>query len=240
MIPASDTGAEDRIRGYLGEVAAALPGPRRRRAQILDELSDGLHQAVVDGTVGGLPTAAAVTATIERFGPPATVARAFAVELSIASARHTLAWFVGTGPLVGIWWLLLLHPRPWTGGAIALLHAIPVLPVVAVALVAAAIAFATTGQLMRWLPEASPRHAATAVLAVAALAGSCDIAVTALYLSSGRPAGPLAVVAITASLARLGFSLATARDAVAMRSRTTKGMSLRDACDARPASDRAR
>jgi hypothetical protein len=31
--------------------------------------------------------------------------------------------FVVTGPLVGVWWLLLLHPHPWRAGVAALVAA---------------------------------------------------------------------------------------------------------------------
>ena len=58
------------------------------------------------------------------------VADAFAGELATAYARRTIALYVITGPLVGIWWLLLLRPDPWRAGLIALLAAIPVLPLI--------------------------------------------------------------------------------------------------------------
>ena len=38
------------------------------------------------------------------------VADAFEGELATAYARRTIALYVITGPLVGIWWLLLLQP----------------------------------------------------------------------------------------------------------------------------------
>lgn len=133
----STTGTAARIDAYLGETAARLHGPRRRRARILTELRDGLEQAVEDQIMAGLPAGDAVSAAIAGFGTPARVADAFAAELTIAYARQTLGWFVATGPLVGIWWLLLLRPAPWRGGLTTLVAAIPVIPLIAAGLAAA-------------------------------------------------------------------------------------------------------
>ena len=214
--PSTTTAAEARIRAYLDEVAAALHGPRRRRTRILTELRDGLAEAVTANTATGLPAEPAVRAAIAQFGTPGRVADAFAAELAIAYARHTLAWFVGTGPLVGVWWLLLLHPYPWEGGAAALVAAIPVIPLVAAALVTAISALATTGRLIRWLPETGPGRALAGVVTVAALAVISDVAIIGAYMGSDGPARTLAVVAIGASLIRIGLSLVTIRRAAAL------------------------
>lgn len=210
-------GTQARSDTYLREIAAHLHGPRRRRAQILAELSDGLDQAIADQNAAGLPIEDATTVAIARFGTPVAVADAFAAELTIAYARKVLAWFVVTGPLVGIWWLLLLHPAPWHGSLIALVTAIPVIPLVAAGLAAAATTFATTGRLIRWLPEASARRAASAVLAVAGLAIAGDLAIVGVYLASDSPAAPLGIVAIAASLTRVGVSLVIAHRAAALQ-----------------------
>ncbi|MEV4199645.1 permease prefix domain 1-containing protein [Micromonospora globbae] len=208
---------EARLNVYLADLATRLRGPRRRREQILAELRDGLDHAVTDHTTAGLPEGEAVTAAITQFGAPQAVAEAFAGELATAYARRTIAWYITTGPLVGIWWLLLLQPHPWRIGLIALLAAIPVIPVIIIAIGTAAGTFATTGRLMRWLPEASPRHALAATTTIAVLALAGDITVIAIYLRSSTPAHSLAVFAIAASLTRIAASLLTLRHAVAMR-----------------------
>jgi len=56
------------------------------------------------------------------------------------------------GPLVGLWWLLLLAPRPWPPGPGVLWAASPDLPLVGVAVAAAVVILASTGSLIRWLP----------------------------------------------------------------------------------------
>jgi len=211
--------AEPRLRAYLAAVAAGLPGPRRHRERILTELGDGLDQDAAGRVAAGLGPAAAVDAAIDAFGSPDVVAAAFAGELATASARRMLGWFVVTGPLVGVWWLLVLHPHPWRAGVVALVAAIPVIPVVGVALVTVAATFATTGRLMRWLPETGPRRALVAVVAVGVLVVGADVAVIAVYLGSGWPARPLGVVAVAASVIRSGCCLGAVRHAAALHRR---------------------
>jgi hypothetical protein len=213
------TVTEPRVRAYLEAVSAGLAGPRRHRQRILTELGDGLDQAAADRAADGLGPAEAVDAAIDAFGTPHVVADAFAGELATASARRMLGWFVATGPLVGVWWLLLLHPHPWQAGVVALLAAIPVVPLVAVALATAAGTFATTGRLMRWLPETGPRRALAAVVAVGVLVIGGDAAIIAGYLGSGLPAGALAVVAVTASVIRSGCSVGAVGHAATLRRR---------------------
>jgi hypothetical protein len=211
--------AEPQARAYLAAVAAGLPGPRRRRRRILAELGDGLDEAAAVHATTGLGPREAMRAAIDGFGTPVAVADAFAGELATASARRTLGWFVVTGPLVGVWWLLLLHPHPWRAGVAALLAAIPVVPLVAVALATAAGTFATTGRLVRWLPEAGPRQALAAATAVGVLVVGADVSLVALYLGPGPTVRPLAIVAVAASVARIGCGLLAVRCVTTRRRR---------------------
>jgi hypothetical protein len=227
-------GTQARTDVYLREIAKHLHGPRRRRAQILAELSDGLDQAIADQNAAGLPIKDATSAAITRFGAPMAVADAFAAELTIAYARQVLAWFVVTGPLVGIWWLLLLHPAPWHGSMIALVAAIPVVPLIAAGIAAAATTFATTGRLIRWLPEAGARRAAAAALGVAGLTIAGDVTIVGVYLGSDPLATPLGIVAVVASLTRIGVSLVTVRCAAGFRRRAAVPARSPVARDARP------
>lgn len=205
------------LDAYCRDLAARLRGPRRRREQILAELRDGLDHGVSDRIANGLPDAEAAQAAIAAFGTPDVVADAFAGELATAYARRTVALFVLTGPLVGIWWLRLLQPHPWQAGLVAIILAIPVLPLIPIAIATAATALATTGRLMRWLPESGPRQALTATIAVAALVLLADLTVLAVYAGSNMPAQPLAALAVTASLLRITCSITTLRHAIAIR-----------------------
>ncbi|WP_426513050.1 permease prefix domain 1-containing protein [Dactylosporangium sp. McL0621] len=213
--------AEARLTTYLAEIAAGLRGPRRRRAGILDELRDGLEQAIAEDTAAGLPPDRAVTAGIEQFGSPTAIADAFAPELATGYARHALAWFIATGPLVGISWLLLLQPHAWRTGPAGLLAAIPVIPLVAVAVVAAVATLAATGRLIRWIPEAGPRQAVAATMAVAALAVTGDTAVIGVWAWSATAVPLLAVVAVAASLIRIACSGITVRHTTAIHRHLT-------------------
>jgi hypothetical protein len=212
---------DDALAAYVADLGARLRGPRRRRTAILTELTDGLHQAAqVHRAAGQTPERAAATA-IARFGTPQAVADAFAGELATAYARRTIIGFIATGPLVGIWWLLLLHPSPWRYGFVALLAALPVLPLIALAILTAGGTVATTGRLMRWLPETGPHRALGAVMAIAALCLIGDLTVITRLLASGAPIRPLAVLAIAASLTRIACSVIAVIHATGMRNRAS-------------------
>jgi len=208
---------KDPLAAYLSDLAAQLRGPRRRREAILTELRDGLEQATKDRTAIGLPPDQAAAAAISQFGSPYAVAGAFAGELATAYARRTIAWFIATGPLVGICWLLLLHPSPWRTGLIAFVAAIPVIPLIIAAIATAGGTLATTGRLMRWLPETGPRRALTATIAVATLCMIIDLTMISMIMVTGAPTRPLMIIAFAASLTRIACSIMTVRHASLLR-----------------------
>src|SRR5262249_33700890 len=217
----ASTHAPARVDAYLGELAHLLRGPRRHRARILAELRDGLDHAIADHTTHGRTEHQAAESAIDHFGTPQAVADAFSGELATAYARHTIAWYITAGPLVGIWWLLLLQPHPWRTGLLALLAAIPVIPLITIAIATAAGTFATTGRLIRWLPEASPDRALTATIAIAGLALVGDLTVITLYLRSAVPVEPLAILATGASLIRIAGSMITLHHPTMLRRSNT-------------------
>ena len=205
------------LAAYLSDLTARLRGPRRRREAILTELGDGLAHATEDHIAAGLPPERAAMAAIAQFGTPRSVADAFGGELGTAYARRTIALFIATGPLVGIWWLLLLHPSPWRTGLIALVAAIPVIPLIVIAVTTAGATLASTGRLMRWLPETSPHRALAASTAIAGLCLIGDLTMITIYVLSGMPVRPLAAIAVAASLTRIAASITTMRHATQMR-----------------------
>ena len=209
--------SEGELATYLSDLAVELHGPRRRREAILTELRDGLEQATQDRIAIGLAPDRAAAAAITQFGSPCAVADAFAGELTTAYARRTIACFIATGPLVGIWWLLLLHPSPWRTGLIVLLAAIPVIPLIIAAIATAGGTLATTGRLMRWLPETGPRRALAATIAIAMLCLIIDLTMITMIMVYGAPTRPLMIIASAASLTRIAFSLTTVRHANLMR-----------------------
>jgi HAAS len=216
---ATNTGTrpKDALAAYLSDLAAQLHRPRRRREAILAELRDGLEQATADRIASGLAPDQAAAAAIMQFGSPCAVADAFAGELTTAYARRTIACFIATGPLVGIWWLLLLYPSPWHTGLIAFVAAIPVIPLIIAAIATAGGTLATTGRLMRWLPETCPRRALAAIIAIAMLCMIIDLTMITMIMVAGGPTGLLMIIACAASLTRIVCSTATVRQANLMR-----------------------
>jgi hypothetical protein len=202
------------LAAYLAAVAARLRGPRRRREAILAELYDGLDQAAHDRRASGLRPGHAAAAAIARFGTPELVADGFAGELAISYARRAIGWFLATGPLVGAWWLMLLNPEPWRTGVAGLVTAIPVVPLIAVAIVMAGGTVVTTGGLMRWVPETGPHRALVAASAIALLCIIGDATMITVFLVHGGmhggvhggPAGLLGAAAVTASVTRIAAS----------------------------------
>jgi hypothetical protein len=145
------------------------------------------------------------------------VADAFSGELATAYSRRAIAAYIVTGPLVGIWWLLLLRPDPWPSGLIALLAAIPVLPLIAIAVIAAVATLASTGRLMRWLPEASVSRALAATITIATLCLVGDLTMIGLLTASKSPASSLALVAVRASAMRVACGVTVIPRAVRMQ-----------------------
>lgn len=203
----ANTDAQARVAAYLNELSGLLHGPRRRRGRILTELRDGLDQSIAHHAAHGRTPDQVAEAAIDELGTPQVIAAAFAGELLTAYARRTIAWYIATGPLVGIWWLLLLQPHPWRVGVFGVLAAIPVLPLIAMAVAAAAGTLAATGRLIRWLPEASPARATSSALLIAALSAIADLAMIGFYSQSDASLGLPAILAIGCSAARTGCSV---------------------------------
>nr|WP_221382042.1 permease prefix domain 1-containing protein [Actinoplanes polyasparticus] len=210
------TGSRTPVATYLDDLGTKLPGPRRHRSQILVELRDGLDVATDAHLAAGMTTERAQAAAVAQFGSPQEVADAFAGELTTTYARRVVATYIATGPLVGIWWLLLLHPNPWQTGPIAIIAAIPVLPLIAIAIVVAGGTLATTGRLMRWLPETSPRGAAAATMAVAGVSVAADLTMIGLVTVSATTSALLAIVAVATSVTRIACSTAVLHQATRM------------------------
>jgi hypothetical protein len=204
------------LDAYLSDFAAALHGPRRRCRALVSEIGDGLRESIAQHRGRGLNVVQARQAAIAEFGPPARLAAGFADELTIADARRTVAALLIPGPLVGIWWLLLLAPATWWQQPSMLWAAIPVLPIVGVAALAGLAVLATTGQLSRWLPETAPDRALTLVARLSMACISIDLAmllVLAARTLTDHPPWPpaLAATAVGASLLRLTWSIHTTR-----------------------------
>lgn len=198
------------VERYLTELATHLLGPRRARTAILAETRDGIHEAIQRQlTHGQRPDPAAELAIIE-FGPPVTVAASFADELATIQARHTIRALLLTGPLVGLCWLFLLAHPPWPVEPLALWAAIPILPIVGVAVTVGLIVLVSTGSMTRYLPEPPPSLSLLGAAAISVVCLTADLtmlAVLAAHLAHhDRLALPLAGIAAILSLIRLAVA----------------------------------
>ncbi len=199
--------AEPAIAAYLDAVGQCLVGPHAPRRAILDELCDGLHEAAATHHCRGVPVAEAVAAALREFGSPAALAAGFAGELAVIRARRTTLAYLATGPLIGLSWLSVVVPnRWWVRDPITLLHAIPVLPLIAVAAVAGILVLAVTGPIGSRLRQPG-RHGLACALVIIAAASFSDVIMLATAAHFVQPATQtVAAMAITASTARLTAS----------------------------------
>lgn len=202
--------SNDRILDqYVVLLGSHLHGSARDRGRVLDEIRNELEEATDNYTSRELSAPAAARAAVNDLGSPAAVAAAFAGELATRLARRTLWTLLLTGPLVGIWWFLLLAPVPWNPQPRLLIAAIPVLPLIAAAIGTAIVAIATTGSLIRWLPEAAPKRALSAAVAVAIACLLGDLTMLSILAYRGATGSTesftlaLVIMAIAASAIRL-------------------------------------
>jgi hypothetical protein len=186
-MPGRDLNSAATMDAYLAEVAARLPGPRRFRARVLDELRDGLCEAAVAHRAASGD--AAIRAAIADFGPPARLAAAFIEDAATAQARYTVIGYAVTGPLVGVWWLLTLAPPThWNPDldVAALVAALPALPLIAVAGLAIGLTLAATGWMSRRFP-ASTRRAIELSMVTGIACALADLTMLGT-LAAGSPA----------------------------------------------------
>jgi hypothetical protein len=194
---------------YIESLRRRLTGPARARARILEEIRGELDESTEANLARHLPPETAAQAAVDDLGTADNVAAGFAGELGILRARRVLWALLLTGPLVGIWWFLLLTPSPLTPRLGMVLAAIPVLPLIAAAVGIGIVVIATTGSLIRWLPEAAPKRALAAAIAVALVSILGDLSVLTILVvrvatgSAGSFPIALVIVAVLASAIRL-------------------------------------
>jgi len=92
---------------YLTSLGKALPGPRRKKADLLAEARDHLTDATEAFEADGLDRTAAERAAVADFGELSDVVPAYREELSVAHSRNTAALLLG---------VMLLQPLIWQPG----------------------------------------------------------------------------------------------------------------------------
>jgi hypothetical protein len=224
------------IESYLAQVAAALPGPARARADIVAELRSGLLDATDAHHHAGLAPPADAQAAIDEFGHPAQIAAAFRPGIAATQARHVAITLLATGPLIGLAWAAAARashigardapPWHWAHMPPATPIAFPLIVAVLVITVwTALITLAATGRLTRWLPH-RPRLAPTTAAIAGFGAATVDMAILALLASqlatapAKLAAAPIALAA-TASTTRLILARHAGRRCLASRSALT-------------------
>ncbi|KRE21737.1 permease prefix domain 1-containing protein [Agromyces sp. Soil535] len=241
---ARGVGSNEIIDAYLADLGARLHGPAHARRAVLEEIRTDLVDSVEQFTRQGMPEADAARVAVSDLGSAAVVADAFAGELAIVHARRMLRILLITGPVVGVWWFILLAPDQWASYPGMLIAAIPALPIVAAAVATAIVVFATTGSLIRWVPEATPFRTVilAALVGLACIVGDLTVLSALLIRAVTGSAATLplgiAVVAVLASAIRLPLAawatVSTVRIAGRLRRARPAGGRIGDRISDRP------
>lgn len=88
------------ITNVVGQLAAALHGPRRSRAGLLAEIRDGLEDAAAAHRSRGLSEQAAEARAVAEFGPVSDLAPLYQAELTATQARGTAALLAVSFPML--------------------------------------------------------------------------------------------------------------------------------------------
>jgi hypothetical protein len=204
------------VERYLVALRQQLHGSSRARAAVIEEIHGGLDDAISATASHEVSARAAAEKAIIQLGTPREVAAAFAGELAIRQARKILWLLLLTGPLVGIWWFLLLAAPFRDIQPASVLAAIPALPVVAAAVALIVVILMTTGTLIRWLPESRPSLAVLAATIVGLVIVAVDSTMLAILATriltggAGTLSPTIAIIAAITSIVRLPFAAVAA------------------------------
>ncbi|MFF3765648.1 permease prefix domain 1-containing protein [Streptomyces sp. NPDC001922] len=157
----------DPIDDYVGTLTAALHGPVRAKARMIEEIRGGLVDTAAAHQGDEVPYARAAREAVREFGPADELVPSCQRELTIVQARHTARVVALAAPfLIACWYLARTagHAQAWEWFRTAQLLAVHLAGVATVAALLAAVALAATGHLARRLPtpQALPRAVAWA------------------------------------------------------------------------------
>ncbi|SNT65989.1 hypothetical protein SAMN05421812_13029 [Asanoa hainanensis] len=176
------------IDSYVRELDRRLHGPRRRKADLIVEVRDGLRDAA-DAVLADSPEvgpAEAERQAVEEFGPVPALAPEFQTELAVAQAWRTAWVFAIALPLV-----MAVTTLMWRGGGTSIEPGPAYLDVARATdlfLVAASVSFAVALLALRLLA----RRATSPVALVRAVGGAALVTVLAMmgsgvFLTMGAP-----------------------------------------------------
>jgi hypothetical protein len=100
------------IERYITDVSARLPGPRRWRAAVLDEIRDSLLEGMDAHYRATADPAAAALHAVAEHGAADQVASAYAPEVAVAWGRRAGLLSLGIVPAMAIVWNLALRAGP--------------------------------------------------------------------------------------------------------------------------------
>ncbi|MEV4946482.1 permease prefix domain 1-containing protein [Streptomyces sp. NPDC053755] len=198
------------VDAYVAALAAALHGPARAKARLLEEMRDGLEETVAAHGRAGVPPEEAARQAVREFGSPAQLVPSCQRELTMAQARHTARAALLVAPfLIACWY------AAWTADAdgasflprSAQLVAVHLAGLAIVAALPAAAALAVTGTLARRLP--TPDALPTAVgWTVTTVSVAMAVAVLALAAASVLAANwpVLAFAGVLAAVSHAGLA----------------------------------
>ncbi len=179
-------GHADPVEHYVATLVAALHGPARVKARMVEEIRDGLVDTVAAHSREGVPYQHAAHEAVREFGPADELVPSCQRELTIVQARHTARAMALTAPLLLACWALT-----WTAGhdqhglpLAARLLAVHLAGVATITALLAAATLAATGTLARWLRTP---HQLPMVVAWSGTAAGASMGIAALALAATSP-----------------------------------------------------
>ncbi|MEU1017590.1 permease prefix domain 1-containing protein [Streptomyces sp. NPDC005898] len=172
------------LQAYVAELTAALHGPAKAKARLVEEMRDGLTDTAAAYADAGLSEEEAAHRALREFGTVAELLPGCQRELTVAQARHTARAVTLAAPfLAGCWYLARTagHGLAWQLPRTAQLLAVHLAVVATLAALLAAAALAATGSLARRLP--TPRRLPL-VVAWAGTTASAAMAAATLALTA--------------------------------------------------------
>jgi hypothetical protein len=196
----------DPIEDYVTTLAAALHGPARAKTRMIEEIRDGLTDAVAARTGEGVPYHRAALEAVWEFGTAEELVPSCQLELTIGQTRHTARALALTGLFLSACWLLV-----WTAGHGKSWHLPLIAGAAAVTGLLAAATLAATGTLARRLPI-PPRLPLAVAWAGTATAVTMALATLALAVAAALTAEwPLMALAGVLTAASHGVVANSAR-----------------------------
>ena len=174
----------DPIQDHVAALTAALHGPARAKARLIEEMRGGLTDTAEAYAAEGMPYERAARRAVREFGTVDVLVPSCQQELTAAQARHTARAVALTAPFLIVCWHLARtadREQVWQFSHAAQLLAAHLAGIATVAALLAAATLAATGPLARRLPTP---HRLPLLVAWAGTTASTSMAVTTLALAT--------------------------------------------------------